>query len=105
MLAAAPMGSAALGKTAAAPPQLDRTAARSGAAAAEETDVSLKVCYDNNQYTCEIPVSENDAPVSIEKGIDCLLVAFESDRWFCLRGNVATEIYMDIGDLGLGSMH
>ena len=65
----------------------------------------FKVCYNKMKHTCEIPVAEDDEPVSIEHGIDCLLVAFASDRWFVLQGNKTSEIYQDIGEDGMGSMH
>jgi len=65
----------------------------------------LKVCYENMKYTCEIPVSEDDQPVSIERGIDCILVAFASDRWFVLKGDETFEVYQDLSEDGMRSMH
>ena len=65
----------------------------------------LKVIHNSMKYVCEIPVEQGDQPVYIEPGVDCILIAFASNRWFCLRGNTCSEVYEDIGWDGIRSLH
>lgn len=63
------------------------------------------ICHGLRQYRCEVPVAEGDQPAYMQPGEDCLLIAFASSRWFCIRGSVATEIFLNISEDGIRSLH